>query len=137
MKLQANILLLVMLITSPAVAYAQQRLDPVLGTVSNCEEGKALLDLLRNETGNEGVIILVARLGDGETSRKVNRERLYNTWSYLHHAGQFPDEKLVKAEGERVRGQGRVELYAKGKLMLVLTAKRNGDIVGVKSCGVF
>ena len=80
---------------------------------------------------------MVARLGDGETSPKVNRRRLYSAWSYLHHAGQFPENRVVKAEGERVRGAGRIELYAKGKLMLVLAAERvNADMVGEKSCGL-
>ena len=117
------------------VARAREQLKPALGTAKKCEEAKALLDALRNDAGAEGVIILVARLGDGE-SPKLNRRRLYAAWGYLHHAGQFPEGRLVKAEGERVRGRGRVELYAKSKLMLVLMAERpNDDIVGAKSCG--
>ena len=136
MKIQKVFFLLIALaVISCTVADAQGKLEPVLGTSEKCEEAKALLDLLRIEAGDEGVIILVARLGDGEKSRKVNRERLYNVWSYLHHAGQFPESRIIKAEGERARGSGRVELYAKGKLMLVLSGRRNGDIVGPRTCG--
>ena len=136
MKIQTSVfLLLALAIAKPAVVPAQEVLAPILGTAKKYEDAKARLDMLRNEVGGEGVIILVARLGDGEKSRKVNRERLYNVWSYLHHAGQFPESRIVKAEGERARGRGRVDLYAKGKLMLVLTGRRNGDIVGPRTCG--
>ncbi len=136
MKLPAWIvLLLCAVLAAPAPALTEQKLKPILGVTGNCEEAKALLDLLRNDVGDEGVIILIARLGDGETSRKINGLRLYSVWSYLHHAGQFPSDRLIKAEGEKVRGGGRIEIYAKGRLMLSLTAKPGGDIVGPKTCG--
>ena len=136
-KTKTGLLLLLALVTPGfPIVQAQTKLDPPPGTVRKCGEAKAALDLLRNDAGDEGVIILVARPGEGEYSSKVNRRRLYSAWSYLHHAGQFPEDRLVRAEGERVRGRGRVELYAKGKLMLILAAERPGDdIVGLKSCG--
>jgi hypothetical protein len=128
-------LLIALAASGHIVAQAQEKLVPPLGTAMKCEEAKVLLDVLRYDAGDEGVIILVARRGDGEPSPKINR-RLYSVWSYLHHAGPFPADRLVRAEGERVRGRGRVELYAKGKLMLILAAERPGDdIVGPKSCG--
>jgi hypothetical protein len=91
---------------------------------------------VRNLSGDDGIIILIARLGKGEYQRKSNRERLHAVWSYLHHAGQFPEHRIVKAEGDRVSGQGRVEIYANGRLMLSLTSSRKGDIVGRKTCGL-
>lgn len=131
MKFPAWIVLLLCAgLATPVAALTAQQSKPVLGTTGNVEEAKALLDLLHNEVGDEGVIILVARLGDGETSRKINGPRLYSVWSYLHHAGQFPADRLVKAEGEKVRGPGRIDIYAKGRLMLTLTAQRGRDIVG-------
>jgi hypothetical protein len=136
MILRAGIsLLLCLAAVSLVTAQTEGELKPVLGMAHTCEEAKALLDLTRNDVGNEGVIVLVARLGDREVSRRLNRQRLFNVWSYLHHAGGFPANRLVKAEGDRVRGFGRMELYAKGRLMLILPAKRQGDIVGVRSCG--
>lgn len=136
MRFRATItLLLCLAVGLTAAARTGDEPKSVLGVAGTCEEAKALLDLLRKDVGDDGVIVLVARSGEGETSRKINGQRLYAVWSYLHNAGKFPADRLVKAEGEKVRGRGRVELYAKGKLMLVLTAKRGGDIVGVKSCG--
>ena len=137
MKLQMTIFLPVALAAVGCIdAQAQGKLVPTLGTAVKCEEAKALLDVLRNDAEDEGVIILVARLGASDPWPKVNRRRLNSVWSYLHHAGQFPESRLVRAEGERLRGRGRVELYAKGKLMLVLVAERpSDDIVGPKSCG--
>lgn len=129
-------LLLCLALTFPVAAQTEPEAKPALGVAGSCEEAKALLDLLRNDVGDEGVIILVARLGDGEPLRKVNQQRLSNVWSYLHHAGQFPAQRLVKAEGEKARGAGRIDLYAKGRLMLTLTAKRGGDIVGARACGM-
>jgi hypothetical protein len=130
------VLLLCAVMVTPVAALTEQKSKPVLGMTGNCEEAKALLDLLRNDVGDEGVIILIARLGDGEASRKINGRRLYSVWSYLHHAGQFPSDRLVKAEGEKVVGPSRIEIYAKGRLMLSLTAKTGGDIVGPKTCGI-
>jgi hypothetical protein len=136
MKVPATlVLLLCALLITPVAAQTEQKPKAALGTAGSCEEAKALLDLLRNDVDGEGVIILVARLGDGERSRQINGPRLDAVWSYLHHAGQFPAERLVKAEGEKVGGSGRIDIYAKGRLTLTLTAKRGGDIVGTKSCG--
>lgn len=129
------VLLLCAVLAAHVSALTAQKSKPAPGKTESCEEAKALLDLLRNDAGNEDVIVLVARSGDGENSRKINGPRLYSVWSYLHHAGQFPADRLVKAEGEKVRGPGRIDIYAKGRLMLTLTAKRGGDIVGPRTCG--
>ncbi len=125
-------------ILNPADAQNQNSLEPVIATADGgyCEGTKAILDRFCIEAGNDGVIILVARLGNGEVSRKSNRDRLQHINYYLNITRAIPKNRLVLAEGERVRGLGRVEIYAQGKLMLVLTVKRNGDILGLKSCGL-
>lgn len=105
-KVQTGVLVLLCLVgANSAAAQEAGLLKPVLGSTDNCEDAKARLDNVRILSGEEGVIVLVARLGRGETSRRVNRERLHAIWSYLHRGGRFPDNRLVKAEGERVRGR--------------------------------
>ena len=129
-------LLFCMAVINPAIAQKQNLTEPVLGTTDNCEDAKARLDNVRILSGNDGIIILVARLGRGETSRKTNRERLQAVWNYLHHGSAFSEQRIVKTEGDRVSAQGRVDIYGDGRLMLVLVSKRHGDIVGRKSCGM-
>jgi hypothetical protein len=42
-------------------------------------------------------------------------------------------KRIVLAEGERVRGLGRVEIYLKGRLFTVSTINRNKDLA--RGCG--
>jgi hypothetical protein len=69
-------------------------------------------------------LFVIARLGTGETSRRLNRVRLYNTKQYLS-GKSFDPQTTVFAEGERVEGEGRIEFYLGGSLRLVTLAKRN------------
>jgi hypothetical protein len=135
-KHHIGIMLIYISVASPTFAQQKNHLEPVFGTTNNCEDAKARLDATTIEVGKEGFIILITRLGDGESLRKVNRQRLYYILRYFNRADQLGEKRLITAEGERIRGLGRVEIYAKGKLMLILTTKRNGDILGVKSCGL-
>jgi hypothetical protein len=59
-------------------------------------------------------LILVARLGDGERDRKLNRMRLRYVEDYLNKK----DVQYVFAEGERVKGLGRMEVYVGGRLAM-------------------
>jgi len=94
----------------------------------NCETNSADLDDLRNEAlegaGKDGVIIAIARLGNRETSRIQNRRRLLAVKNHLVKYG-VPVQKIITAEGERVNGYGRVELYVAGKLRNILLAHPN------------
>lgn len=94
----------------------------------NCEMNAALLDSVRNdalqEENKDGTVILIARLGNGETLRVHNRRRLLITKDYLSKHG-LPAQRIVAAEGERVDGYGRVELYVAGKLQNILLSYRN------------
>jgi hypothetical protein len=69
-------------------------------------------------------LFVIARLGTGETSRRLNRGRLYNTKQNLS-IKSFDPQTTVYAEGERVEGEGRIEFYLGGSLRLVTLAKRN------------
>jgi hypothetical protein len=77
--------------------------------------------------GQGGVVIAIARLGDGETARRLNGRRLYNLRVHFTDYG-FASERLIAAEGERAKGFGRVELYVGGKLFDVLLVHRNKDL---------
>jgi hypothetical protein len=94
----------------------------------NCETNSAELDDVRNEaieaTAKGGVIIAIARLGNRETSRVHTSRRLLAVKGYLVKYG-VPTRRIVTAEGERVDGYGRVELYVAGKLRNVLLANPN------------
>lgn len=110
---------------------AQQR-EP-----GNCETNSLILDNMRYEatkgSGKDSFIIIIARLGNGESSRELNRRRLYNLGMYWKEYN-LPAEKLILAEGERINGYGRVELYVGGKLFDVLLVNRDKDLC-VACCG--
>jgi hypothetical protein len=105
--------------------------QPIL---TSCEENIALLSTSHEAAGEYGFIIAIARLGTGERRRELNSRRLHNVRVYLtefdwHRAAKT----VITAEGERVTGLGRVELYVGGKLVGVLGIKRNRDLL-VGSC---
>jgi len=79
---------------------------------------------------------LIARLGNGETSRRFNHRRLHNARTYLSYTHGISEKKLVMAEGERVRGLGRIEVYVDGRLIVVFNIERNQDLAlgGVGDC---
>jgi len=105
----------------------------------NCNSNSAQLDRVRNEASagiEKGeVIIAIARLGKGETSRELNGRRLYSVQAYLSKRAGLPEKAIVAGEGVRAEGYGRVELYVGGKLLNVLFAKRN-EILCVECCGI-
>lgn len=128
-----------LLLASSSTGNAQNRLastnaqssQPIL---TSCEENIALLSASHQSTGEDGLVIAIARLGDGEHRRELNRRRLHNVRVYLTEFDwQRAPETVITAEGERVKGFGRVELYVGGKLVAVLGIKRNGDLM-VGSC---
>jgi hypothetical protein len=101
---------------------------------SDCEANIAALSAANHDAGQDGLVIAIARLGDGESRRELNRRRLHNVRVYLTEFDWKRDPKtLILAEGERVKGYGRVELYVKGMQYHVLAVKRNGDLL-VGSC---
>jgi hypothetical protein len=95
---------------------------------NTCESNIARLDNADVEAGKETVLIAVARLGRGEVSRRYNHRRLHNLRLYLTMVRKRDDKNLVVVEGERVRGAGRVEIYARGKLIDVLGFRRAEDL---------
>ena len=95
----------------------------ILGT---CEDNISALSNAHHLAGEDGTIIVIARLGDGERNRELNSRRLHNVRIYLTEFDWHrPPQTLITAEGEPLKGYGRVELYVRGVLFAVLQVKRN------------
>lgn len=129
-RLNMFILLTLLLVPSSFGAFVQyQSTKP-----ANCESDIAILDLASRRAGENGLIIAIAGLGDGESQRSVNLRRLHNVRVYLTEwNGRRNPKTVVIAEGERVSGYGRIELYVGGELLQVLLVRPNGDLI-VGSC---
>lgn len=130
-----------LLIIGSAEITAQQAVDsgtaqtsPAQTTPSNCEENISILGVATQAVDKDGLLIVIARLGDGERNRELNRRRLHNARTYLsEYVRARAPETIITAEGERVAGYGRIELYVGGKLFRVLRLPPNGDLL-VGSC---
>lgn len=97
---------------------------------TNCERHIVVLEGAHHEAGDDGL----ARLGNGENSRSINQHRLHSARAYLtdYLAARLPGSVVI-AEGERVNGYGRIEIYIKGRLYSALAVKPNADL-SVGSC---
>lgn len=124
------IVMLWMVFAWGAVAQSQSNESLILQTPDNCEGNSRRLDFIRNQwraMGEGKVVIVIARLGKGERSQEINRRRLYTIRAYLS-AMELPSQKIVMAEGERVSGYGRIELYVGGELVDVFAVEPCQDL---------
>jgi len=71
-------------------------------------------------------LIVIARLGDGESSRRINLKRIKTLKEYI----LVPRWKVkaVFAEGDRVKGYAIIELYIEGKLRYSLPLGLKQDV---------
>jgi hypothetical protein len=90
-----------------------------------CEGAATRLDFaVINTRKLEGAyLILIARLGSGEFSRSLNQTRLASVEQYVLRSGS--DLKYVLAQGNRVKGLGRLEIYVGGKLVETMPFRKN------------
>jgi hypothetical protein len=100
---------------------------------TNCEFNISILTGAHWAAGDDGLIIMIARLGARDRKRDLNRRRLHNAQTFLTEFGQRAPQTIITAEGERVPSYGRVELYVGGKLFHVLLINPNDDLA-VGSC---
>lgn len=97
----------------------------VVESGSSGEVSSREIDGMASEARESGErLFVVVRPGAGETSRRLSRARLHNTRRHLSSKG-FGPRATVFAEGERVRGEGRIEFYLGSRLRLVVLARRN------------
>ena len=123
------------LATVPPVVQGDLAQSPrIEASPTNCETHIAILDIAHQDAGQVGLIIMIAHLGDGERSRELSQHRLHSARAYLteYRAVRSPGTIII-AEGERVTGYGRIELYIGGKLHTVFAIRRNADL-SVGSC---
>lgn len=100
----------------------------------NCERHLLVLEGAHQAAGKDGLIILIARLGNGEYRQELSRHRLHSASAYLtDYVRVRSPESIITAEGQRVNGYGRIELYVGGKLFYVLALRRNAEL-SVGSC---
>ncbi len=115
-------------------APTQARNQSLKVILNRCEGNNSDLSGAHHMAGAEGTIIAIARLGEGERSGELNRRRLHNVRIFLTDFGWHRDPAtVITAEGERVKGYGRVELYVRGIPFVALAVKRNQDLL-VGSC---
>lgn len=137
MKFRAHLIVVVLSLCTMAAAPGvgsqnpnlKPRSTPIFVAADNNEGWKTEISYLSQSAGADESVILIARLGNREVSRRLNRQRLQIARAYLH-VGRgleppFEEEHIVTAEGERVRGAGRVEAYVRGKLFMVFMFGRN------------
>ncbi len=100
----------------------------------NCEGNSFRLDTIRDKwkeshlLNENGVIILIARLGKAESDTRLNQRRLYTVSKYLN----FANGSIVKGQGEKTDDLGVVDVYMDGILVESLTAKNCEDLrVGI------
>jgi hypothetical protein len=109
------------------LAFAQRASDEpyIVPSDSSGEINSREIDSMAVEAKHNGErLFVIARLGAGETSRRLNLARLYNTREYLS-VKSFDPQTTIFAEGERVAGEGRIEFYLGSRLRLVTLARRN------------
>lgn len=124
-----------LLLVGSCIADAQEKVES--GTIpssqverkpTNCEFNISVLTGAHRVAGDAGLVIMIARLGNGERRRELNHRRLHNARTFLIEFGQRVPQTIITAEGERVDGYGRVELYLGGKLFHVLMTNPNDDL---------
>ena len=141
LKFSLAVLLCIPLLSGHAWAQDRKASEPhILGESggidgANCETTKAYMDDALIEAGGEKSIIIIARRGDGERPNDVIQRRLYNLSGYLAETRGVSKERVITAEGERVRGLGRVEVYVGGKLSVIFKMRRNRDFFAKCSDG--
>jgi hypothetical protein len=82
----------------------------------NCETFQAHLDhaIIEWAKHKETHLILIARLGTGEKDHRLSRARLVYIEDYL----KSHEVRYLLAEGSRVKGFGRLEVYVGGRLAM-------------------
>ena len=94
----------------------------------NCEANNAIMHVaavLTLETDSR--LFVISRLGTGETRHLLGHRRLHNVRAMFESNRPLGPDKLITAEGERVKGPGRVEFYRGSELVIVATFRRNAD----------
>ena len=114
----------------------QRRSEPEIGTSEGGEFTSMLMDTIIEEVRKtNSIIIIISRLGTGDTRRELHRRRLHNAVARLvDYQRAIPGKQAVTAMGERVDGKGKIEFYVSGRLVYSVLFKPNADFT-VDCCG--
>jgi hypothetical protein len=81
---------MLMLVAVSATATQQKKpAKTIVTNDNNCESNKNYFDYVAVEAGDAGSIILIARLGDRESSRVYNQRRLHNICCRNYNAKSY------------------------------------------------
>jgi hypothetical protein len=123
-------IILAFILCFATVSLSAQRITDVktASSPSTCEEVKHHLDYAIIDTNkiNEATLILIFRLGRGESSAKLNKLRKANIEEYIKL--RRLNHNYILAEGERNNGLSKVEIYVGGKLAWEIFIKKNKNI---------
>ena len=132
MKILSILLSYLLLLSGPAVVAQEQSNSRanVIGP-ARCHDYGAVLDVIAQNTPPDKLMIVIARLGKGETRADLNRRRLHNVRTYWteYRSDKRKPETIILAEGERLKDYGQLEVYIEGKLAGVLKVRRNADLM--------
>ncbi len=116
----------------------------VVDSEDSGEVASAAIDnFLAHIDGSSERIFVIARLGSQETSSKsnLNLNRLcdardYILWRFSGQQSRIKIDSLstIFAEGEGIKGEGRIEFYLGSKLLLTRIIKRNRE-ANLNCCG--
>ncbi len=71
-------------------------------------------------------VFVIAHLGSKETSLNISRRRLKDIGAEFDQVSPMSRANLILAEGERVKGQGRVDVYLGSEVYFVSYVPVNG-----------
>ena len=95
-----------------------------------CQHNEAFVSGIGQNIPAKTLLIVIGRAGENETKSNLNKRRLHNVRAYLtRFTKQAADESLILAEGEKVKGYGRLEFYINGKLTAILNIRHNWDLI--------
>lgn len=125
--------LTVLFISCQLTIFSQDKFqtEVVKGDVNACELNSLHLDKLKSDWLSGDLkerIFVIARLGNKEKSRRLNLLRLTEAKFFTVGKGQLPKENVVFAEGEKAKGDGRIEFYLGSQLFLVSLAPLNKNV---------
>ena len=107
-----------------ATTLDHSRLPLLLDEPVSCDDVLLYLDdaVRRAKEMKDTYLIVIARLGKGETARRLNQTRLLAIESYIKRKGT---SKYLLAEGNKTDGLGRIELYVGGRLLHTMPIVKN------------
>lgn len=113
-----------------------QRNSPVdeLTKPMSCEGNAVFVERLASAwRENQGLLILIARPGQRDTKKDLNKRRLLNVSTRLKFLG-VSDDSIITAEAEAASAYGGIEFYFGGKKFVTLSTWKNSDLC-VTCCG--